>query len=346
MRYKVFGKQTGLRVSELVLGTGNFGTGWGYGTEPDESRRILDAFLEAGGNFIDTANAYQNGQSEQILGDALLGRRDDVVLATKYAMPIQPGAGLLNTGNSRKAMAVSVEQSLKRLKTDYIDMLWIHFTDEVTPAEEIVRGFDDLVRAGKIIYAGLSNFPAWRVSRAATIAELRGAAPIAGIQFEYSLVERSGEAELVPAGEALGLGMVAWSPQGGGVLTGKYRRGEKGRLQGFGGAVFQAENSPQRTAVIDDVITIAKEIGAEPGQVAVAWVASKGALPLIGPRTLDQLKGNLATLDVKLSAEHLARLDKVSALPLTFPYSAIKGAQGGLTAGMAAQLDRSTDTVA
>jgi aryl-alcohol dehydrogenase-like predicted oxidoreductase len=345
MRYKLFGR-TGLRVSELVLGTGNFGTGWGYGTQPDEARKILDGYLEAGGNFIDTANAYQAGQSEQILGEALGGRRDELVIATKFAMPVGSTSGILTTGNSRKAMVVSVEQSLKRLKTDYIDMLWIHMADGVTPAEEIVRGFDDLVRAGKILYAGLSNFPAWRVARAATIAEMRGAAPIAGVQFEYSLVERSGEAEIHAASEALGLGMVAWSPQGGGVLTGKYRQGETGRLEGFGGAVFQAENSPQRTAILDAVIAIAKDIGAQPGEVALAWVASKGTLPIIGPRTPDQLKANLASLEVKLSPEQWARLDEVSALPLTFPYTALKGARGGLTGGKAALFDAPAGTVA
>src|SRR6266851_3373231 len=257
MRYKLFGKHTGLRVSELVLGAGSFGTGWGHGAEPDEARRIFDAYAEAGGNFIDTANGYQFGQSEQILGDLLTGRRDDFVLATKFTMRTDPNSGIFVTGNSRKAMVASVEASLKRLKTDRIDIYWAHMSDGVTPAEEIVRGFDDLVRAGKILYAGLSDFPAWRVARAATIAELRGAAPIAGLQVEHSLVERTTEHELLPAGHALGLGVVAWSPLGGGMLTGKYRRGEKGRAEGFGGKVFQAEDSEQRTVILDKVSAVA-----------------------------------------------------------------------------------------
>ncbi|MEA9878732.1 aldo/keto reductase, partial [Xanthomonas campestris] len=202
----------------------------------------------------------------------------------------------LTTGNSRKAMIVSIEDSLKRLKMDYVDLLWVHMSDGVTPAEEIVRGFDDLVRAGKVIYAGLSDYPAWRIARAATIAELRGAAPIAGIQFEHSLVERSSEQELIPAGKALGLGMVAWSPLGGGLLTGKYRKGEAGRKQGWGGNVFQQENSLQRTKIVDTVIEVADELGVSPGEVAIAWVNTKGAFPIIGPRTLDQLHGNLAAL--------------------------------------------------
>jgi aryl-alcohol dehydrogenase-like predicted oxidoreductase len=249
MRYKLFGRHTGLRVSELVLGTGNFGTRWGHGTEPEEARRIFDAYAQAGGNFIDTADSYQFGQSEEILSDLLQGRREDFVVATKFTQRANPRDGILVTGNSRKAMVSSVEASLKRLKTDRIDLYWVHYSDGVTPIEEIVRGFDDLVRAGKVLYAGLSDFPAWRVARAATIAELRGTVPIAGLQVEHSLVERTTEQELIPAGQALGLGIVAWSPLGGGMLTGKYRQGEAGRAQGLGGKVFQAENSAQRSAV-------------------------------------------------------------------------------------------------
>jgi aryl-alcohol dehydrogenase-like predicted oxidoreductase len=348
MRYKLFGKHTGLRVSELVLGAGNFGTRWGHGAEPDESRRIFDAYAEAGGNFIDTANGYQFGQSEEILGDLLVGKREDFVLATKFTMRAYPNDGILITGNSRKSMVASVEASLKRLKTDRIDLLWAHMSDGVTPAEELVRGFDDLVRAGKILYAGLSDFPGWRVARAATIAELRGAAPIAGLQFEHSLVERSTEQELIPAGEGLGLGMVAWSPLGGGMLTGKYRQGETGRREGFGGNVFQAENSPQRTAILDTLIAVANEAGVTPGEIAIAWVAAKGSLPIIGPRTLAQLESNLAAAKVTLSLEQISRLDEVSALPLVFPYTVINdpGTRQGFTGGKVEQFDGPTGTVA
>ncbi|MCA1452402.1 aldo/keto reductase [Bradyrhizobium sp. BRP22] len=333
MRYKLFGQHTGLRVSELVLGTGMFGTGWGYGQERDESRRILDAYADAGGNFIDTAGVYQGGQSEEIIGDALVGRRDDFVVATKYTMPAGAKGGILVTGNSRKAMVVSVEDSLKRLKSDYIDILFVHMSDGVTPAEEIVRGFDDLVRAGKVLYAGLSNFPAWRAARAVTIAELRGAAPIAGLQFEHSLVVRSSEQELLAAGQSLGLGMVSWSPLGGGLLTGKYRQGETGRKEGMGGNVFQQENSPQRTAILDALIEVARELGVAPGEAAIAWVAAKGTLPIIGPRTIEQLNSNLAAAKVTLSAEQIARLDQVSAIPTAFPYNVLEGARPGYTGG-------------
>ncbi len=322
MRYKLFGR-TGLRVSELVLGAGNFGTRWGHGAEPDAARAIFDAYAKAGGNFIDTADSYQFGQSEEILGDLLAGRRDEFVLASKFTQGASPKDGILVTGNSRKAMVASVEASLRRLKTDRIDLYWVHFDDGMTPAEEIVRGFDDLARAGKILYAGLSDFPAWRVARAATIAELRGAVPIAGLQVEYSLVQRIPEQDLLPAGQALGLGIAVWSPLGGGMLTGKYRKGEKGRAEGFAGKVFQPENSPQRSAILDAVIAIAAECGVTPGEVAIAWVAAKGVLPIIGPRSLAQLENNLAAAKLVLTPEQIARLDDVSRLPPVFPYTII-----------------------
>jgi len=323
MRYKLFGEHTGLRVSELVLGTGNFGTAWGHGADRDEARRIFDAYAEVGGNFIDTANGYQFGQSEEILGDLLTGRRDDFVLATKFSVRTDNNSGILVTGNSRRAMVSSVEASLKRLKTDRIDLYWVHMSDGVTPVEEVVRGFDDLVRAGKILYGGLSDFPAWRVARAATIAELRGAARIAGLQVEHSLVERTTEHELLPAGQGLGLGIVAWSPLGGGMLTGKYRKGETGRREGFNGNVFQAENSPQRTAILDTLIAIADEAGVTPSEIAIAWVAAKGSLPIIGPRTLAQLENNLGAAKVTLSLEQVVRLDTASAVPPGFPYTVL-----------------------
>jgi aryl-alcohol dehydrogenase-like predicted oxidoreductase len=341
MRYKLFGQHTGLRVSELVLGTGNFGTGWGHGAEPDEAGRIFDAYADAGGNFIDTADSYQGGQSEEILGTLLAGRRDHFLLASKFSLRSDTNATILSAGNSRKAMVSSVEQSLKRLKTDRIDLYWAHIDDGVTPMEEMLRGFDDLVRAGKILYAGLSDFPAWRVARAATIAELRGTVPIAGIQIEHSLVERTVEHELLPAAQALGLGVVAWSPLGGGMLTGKYRNGEKGRAEGFGGKVFQAENSAQRSAILDTLIAVAQEAGVTPGAAAIAWVAARGVLPIIGPRSLVQLQDNLAAAEVRLSADQLARLDAASAVPAPFPHALLNAPDNRqrYTGGKAALFD-------
>lgn len=313
MKYVAFGN-TGLQVSQVALGTGNFGTGWGHGADPDTSRSIFNAYAEAGGNFIDTADVYQFGQSEALLGTLLQGRREDFLLASKYTSGAVPNANRLVTGNSRKAMVASVEASLKRLKTDRIDLYWVHHPDGLTPAEELIRGFDDLARAGKILYAGLSNFPAWRLAHIATLAELTRALPIAAAQFEHSLVHRDPEADLFQACRALGLGMLTWSPLGGGMLTGKYRQGEKGRAEGLGGRVFQAENSPQRTQILDTVLAIAEELGATPGQVAIAWAGSHGSVPIIGPRSLAQATDNLGSLAVDLSSEQVERLDSVSAL--------------------------------
>jgi len=313
MKYAAFGT-TGLQVSQVALGTGNFGTGWGHGADPDTSKSMFEAYVEAGGNFIDTADVYQFGQSETLLGTLLAGRREDFLLASKYTSGAVPNANRLVTGNSRKAMVASVEASLKRLKTDRIDLYWVHHPDGVTPAEELLRGLDDLARAGKILYAGLSNFPAWRLAHIATLAELTRALPIAAAQFEHSLVHRDPETDLFQACRALGLGMVTWSPLGGGMLTGKYRQGEKGRAEGLGGRVFQAENSPQRTQILDTVLAIAEELGATPGQVAIAWAGSHGAVPIIGPRSLAQATDNLGALALELSTEQLARLDAVSAL--------------------------------
>jgi aryl-alcohol dehydrogenase-like predicted oxidoreductase len=220
-------------------------------------------------------------------------------------------------------MRLSVEASLKRLKTDRIDLYWVHFSDGITPTDEIMRGLDDLVRSGKVLYIGLSDFPAWRVARAATIAELRGWARVAGLQFEHSLVERTAEHELMPAGQALGLGMVGWSPLGGGLLSGKYRRGEKGRLEALGGAVFQQENSGQRTAIVDATLAVATELGVTPSEVAVAWVLLKGSLPIIGPRTSEQLSAYLGASKLTLAQHHVERLDDASALAPIFPQSMI-----------------------
>lgn len=318
MKYTPFGK-TGLMVSQVALGTGNFGTRWGYGADLDASKAIFNTYAEAGGNFIDTADIYQFGQSEELLGTLLEGRREDFVLATKFTNGAAPNTNRLVTGNSRKALVASLEASLKRLKTDRIDIYWAHHPDGVTPGEEIVRGFEDLARAGKILYAGLSNFPAWRLARAVTLAELTRTVPIAAAQFEHSLVHREPEADLFPAAHALGLGIVTWSPLGGGMLTGKYRQGETGRADGFGGRIFQPENSAQRTQILDTVISIANELGVSPGQVAIAWAGTHGAVPIIGPRSLAQLTDNFGALSLELSTEQISRLDTVSSLMPSAP---------------------------
>ncbi|KPB95868.1 aldo/keto reductase [Pseudomonas syringae group genomosp. 3] len=331
MKYKTFGK-TGLSVSQIALGTGNFGTGWGYGADPVVSEAIFNTYAEAGGNFIDTADIYQFGQSEELLGTLLQGRRDDFVLATKFSNGASANPGRLTTGNSRKAMVSSVEASLKRLKTDRIDLYWAHHPDAVTPIEEILRGLEDLARAGKILYAGLSNFPAWRLARAVTLAEISRTLPIAAAQFEHSLVHREPEADLFQASYALGLGIVTWSPLGGGMLTGKYRQGEKGRAEGFGGKVFQPENSAQRTLILDTVLDIAAELGVSASQVAIAWAGTHGAIPIIGPRSQEQIGDNLGALALTLADEQIQRLDAVSSLdPTAAPRSAVDWSDGTRT---------------
>lgn len=337
MRYRVFGN-TGLRVSALALGTGNFGKGWGYGSDRDEAHRIYAGYREAGGNFIDTADQYQFGQSEEMVGEFIAGERDAIVLATKYSLGARADAGLQDTGNSRKALVQSVEGSLRRLKTDRIDLLWVHMPDGHTPIEEIARGLDGLVRAGKILYAGLSDFPAWRVATATTLAELRGWAPIAAVQLEYSLVERTVERELLPMARAFGLGTVGWSPLGGGLLTGKYRKGETGRAQGLG-VVIHGESDARKTATVDAVLAIAGETGLTPGQVAIAWVLGRQVLPIIGPRTPEQLKDNLAATDAVLSDAHRQRLDEASAIPAGFPHEIVAAMAPRLRGGQDAQLD-------
>ncbi|WP_440779197.1 aldo/keto reductase [Pseudomonas syringae] len=331
MKYKTFGK-TGLSVSQIALGTGNFGTGWGYGADPVVSEAMFNTYAEAGGNFIDTADIYQFGQSEELLGTLLQGRRDDFVLATKFTNGASANPGRLTTGNSRKAMVSSVEASLKRLKTDRIDLYWAHHPDAVTPIEEILRGLEDLARAGKILYAGLSNFPAWRLARAVTLADISRTLPIAAAQFEHSLVHRQPETDLFQASHALGLGVVTWSPLGGGMLTGKYRQGEKGRAEGFGGKVFQPENSAQRTLILDSVLDIAAELGVSASQVAIAWAGTHGAIPIIGPRSQEQIGDNLGALALTLADEQIQRLDAVSSLdPTAAPRSAFDWSDGTRT---------------
>ncbi|MGN2386073.1 aldo/keto reductase [Pseudomonas syringae] len=331
MKYKTFGK-TGLSVSQIALGTGNFGTGWGYGADPVVSEAMFNTYAEAGGNFIDTADIYQFGQSEELLGTLLQGRRDDFVLATKFTNGASANPGRLTTGNSRKAMVSSVEASLKRLKTDRIDLYWAHHPDAVTPIEEILRGLEDLARAGKILYAGLSNFPAWRLARAVTLADISRTLPIAAAQFEHSLVHRQPETDLFQASHALGLGVVTWSPLGGGMLTGKYRQGEKGRAEGFGGKVFQPENSAQRTLILDSVLDIAAELGVSASQVAIAWAGTHGAIPIIGPRSQEQIGDNLGALALTLADGQIQRLDAVSSLdPTAAPRSAVDWSDGTRT---------------
>jgi aryl-alcohol dehydrogenase-like predicted oxidoreductase len=339
MQYKIFGRRTGLRVAQLALGAGNFGTRWGHGAERAEAKKVFDGYVEAGGNFIDTADSYQFGESEELLGDFIAADRDYFVLATKYTLGTTATDGISRTGNSRKNMVRSIEGSLKRLKTDRIDLYWAHFADGMTPMEEILRGFDDLARAGKIHYAGLSNFPAWRVSRAALLAELRGWSPLAGNQIEYSLAERTADRELLPMAEALGLGAALWSPLGGGFLTGKYRQSDEGRINSILARLVHTEKTARESAILDAVMAVAKEAGRSPTEVAIAWLLHKAResttalIPILGPRTPAQLAGTLSALKLTLAENQIARLDETSQIPLGTPHEQIAGSATAMAGG-------------
>ncbi|MFF8227517.1 aldo/keto reductase [Streptomyces caelestis] len=340
MHHLTFGRRCGLRVSACALGTVNFGTRWGGGAQEKEARAVFERFADAGGTFIDTADCYQDGQAETLLGEFLATRRDQFVLATKYSYGLSADdRGPQTTGNSRSAMIRSLEGSLRRLRTDHVDLYWVHFPDTLTPVDEIVAALDDLVRAGKIRYGGLSNFPAWRVARAVTLGELSGRSPVVGIQTEYSLVERTADRELLPMAEALGLGVALWGPLGGGLLTGKYRHSSEGRLTDWQGRVLRTESDGHRTAVLDEVLAVAKEAGAPAAQVAVAWLHARARrtnaaqVPVVGPRSVAQLDDYLAALSLELDAAHLSRLDAVSAPPLGSPHEIALSARGAVLGG-------------
>jgi aryl-alcohol dehydrogenase-like predicted oxidoreductase len=327
MQYRLLGN-SGLRVSEAALGTMTFGDDWGWGAAKYEARKVYDAFREAGGNFIDTANLYTNGTSESFLGEFMEGHRQSVVLATKYTNAF-PGTDPNAAGNQRKNMMQAVEASLKRLKTDYIDLYWVHIWDQITPVEEVMRGLDDLVRAGKVLYTGISDAPAWWIAQANTLAHLRGWSPFIGLQIEYSLIERTVERELIPMAKALNIGVTAWSPLAGGVLTGKYHGhggssaspGEPGRMNNDMAKDFMPE--PERTdRILGAVKSVSDETGHSMAQVALAWLRYRPVpvIPIIGARKLSQFQDNLVSFDLTLSADQLKTLDEASRIELGFPY--------------------------
>ncbi|MET8472287.1 aldo/keto reductase [Streptomyces sp. NPDC006422] len=327
--YRLLGR-SGLRVSPLALGTATFGTEWGWGAERAEARKLFDLYVERGGNFLDTADTYTDGSSERLLGEFARTDRDRLVLATKYSTLRRPGDP--NSGGAhRKNLFVSVEESLRRLGTDRIDVLYLHVWDDTTPVDEILRGLDDLVRQGKVLYVAICNTPAWRVARMQTVAELRGWSPLVALQIEYSLVQRDGERDLIPMARELGLGVVPYSPLGGGVLTGKYVRDDlaptaaDGSRKSFNLAVGALDE--RRLAVADAVREVAADLGRTPAQIALAWTlhAPGVTAPVIGARTPEQLEDNLGGLDVDLGADHLARLDEASAVALGYPHDMLAG---------------------
>jgi aryl-alcohol dehydrogenase-like predicted oxidoreductase len=330
--YTTLGR-SGLRVSPLCLGTMTFGTQWGWGSEESAARTILDRYLEAGGNFIDTADGYTNGQSEEMLGKFIgeRGLREQVVLATKFtfnALQGNPNTG----GNGRKNIYRALEASLRRLKTDFIDLYWLHAWDTVTPVEEVVSTLNDLVRNGKIRHYGFSDTPAWYLARARTLAEKEGKEPLVALQLEYSLIERNIEREHIPAAQELGMALCPWSPLAGGFLSGKYKReGDSGTGEGRlevqkGNPIFNRFKD-RNWQVLDALLAVAKELGRKPAQVALNWVATQPGITstIIGATKTEQLADNLAAIEFTIPAELRRRLDEASALEPVHPYVFFEG---------------------
>jgi aryl-alcohol dehydrogenase-like predicted oxidoreductase len=332
MRYTLLGS-SGLRVSEVALGTMTFGTDWGWGASEAESAKQFELFAEAGGTLIDTANKYTNGSAESILGDLLAADRDHFVIGTKYSLNTRDG-DLNAGGNHRKSLVQALDASLLRLRTDHVDILWLHAWDYLTPPEEVMRSLDDQVRLGKVLYLGVSDTPAWVVAQLQTLAGARGWSTFAGLQVEYSLVQREVERELVPMARSLGLGVLAWGPLGAGVLSGKYAD-----QSAVAGKRRLADVDPGRLAIARAVAEVASELGLSSSVVALAWLrAQGGVIPILGARTAQQIADNLGCLDVELPLAALTRLDEASHVPLGFPHDFLAGADYVL-GGMSGQLD-------
>lgn len=319
MNYKLFGTQTGLPASELIMGGSQLGDRRGYGTAAQDALQILSAYADAGGNFIDVSDQYQFGEAEETIGRFTEHKRHDFIICTKYTRSSQPASSLANAGNHRKAIRQAIEGSLKRLKTDYIDLYIPHFDDGVTPLEETVRGLEDLVTTGKILYTGLANFPAWKAAAIAT------SIPLAAIQIEYNLLQRTPERELTPMAEHFGLGVMGYSPLAGGLLTGKYRKGSSGRLTLSLADDYQEDERTK--TVIDQLELIARELDTTSGQIALAWVLRKNVFPIIGARTLAQLEHSLKAVDVQLTAGQIRRLDESSTIAMGYPQEVLATVQ-------------------
>ena len=319
MRYKLLGR-SGLRVAEFCLGTMTFGEDWGWGASKEVSRQIFDAYVSAGGNFIDTSANYTNGTSERFVGEFIAGNRDYFAVATKYTLR-RPGAvanDLNGGGNARKNMVRSVEGSLQRLDTDYLDLLYLHMWDYSTPIDEILRGLDDLVRAGKVLYIGISDTPAWIAARAQMMAELRGWSQFVAYQGEYNLLERGIERDVLPMSRTIGLSVLAFSLLAGGALTGKFNTGAETVEGTRAGQASAAEK-----AAAAAIMAIAAEMGQSPSQVAINWVRQQAAhvIPILGARRLAQMTDNLGAADFTLAPEHLQQLNALKPLPTDYPHS-------------------------
>lgn len=319
MKHKLFGTQTGLPASELILGAASFGARQGYGAAVADIPKILSTYTDAGGNFIDIADQYQLGEAEEIVGQFIKSMRQDFIICTKYTRSSEADPSSTKFGNHRKAMRDAVDASLKRLDTEYIDIYMPHFDDGNTPPEEIAKGLEDLVQSGKILYAGLANFPAWK---AAAIAKCT---PIAALQIEYNLAQRTADRELMDMAKHFGLGLMFYSPLAGGLLTGKYRHGAKGRLTLQNGDKYQEANVT--TAIIDELESIAEVHNATPGQIALAWALKKNGFPIIGARKIGHLTDSLKSLDIDLLDDEVNQLDKLSDVILGYPYDILKSVQ-------------------
>lgn len=344
MDYKLLGR-SGLRVSEFCLGTMTFGTAWGWGCDEAGCRAQLDMFVDQGGNFIDTANIYGSGQSEELLGRIVAPeKRDSLVLATKYTDDLPGAQAHANSaGNHRKNMVRTLEGSLKRLNTDYVDILYIHSWDFTTRPDEVLRALDDLIRQGKVLYAGISDAPAWVIARCNEMADRMGWSPFVVNQFEYSLIERTPDREIVPMSRALDIGMVAWSPLAGGILTGKYTAGKDAAGSRRMDTVAYKALSERNLAIATALDEVAREIGCTPSQAALKWMMQKRIIPVIGASSPDQLKTNLAALDVTLGDAQTERLETASAIELGFPHDFFHSAKGFIYAGMFDRIDRHRD---
>ncbi|MBL4826339.1 MAG: aldo/keto reductase [Spongiibacteraceae bacterium] len=337
--YRLLGR-SGLRVSPLSLGTMTFGMA-DWGTDDNEAEKMFKQYQALGGNFIDTANFYAQGESERMLGRLTKSCREEMVIASKYGLSMNPGKPNAS-GSQRKNIVHAVENSLKRLQSDYIDLLYLHLWDDRTPVEEILRAFDDLVSAGKILYVGISNTPAWQISRMQAICELRGWSPLVALQVPYNLTERSVEQEFMPMAQEMGLGVLPWSPLAGGVLCGKYTR-EDLQVQTEKSAVSARKNINLHTGrlteraldIADVVVQVAAEVEHTPAQVALAWTLLNPAVtsPIIGARTHQLLKDNLAALEVEFSTDQIQQLNQVSQIDKYFPYDLIGTATGDMMLG-------------
>ena len=324
MRYKTFGN-SGLRVSEISLGTMSFGEAWGIGADRKESHQIINHFSEAGGNFIDTANKYNDGETEEIVGEFVAPDRDRWVISAKYTLSSANGDPNA-AGNSRKHMIRSIEDSLRRLKTDYIDLFSVHTWDFATPIEEVMQGLNDLVRAGKILYIGITDTPAWIVSQANTLAKSQGWATFIGLQVQYNLTERSIERDLLPMADAFDLGVTAWSPMAGGILTGKYAKGKEGNLDSKRIEQNKGRLTERNLRIATEVDTIAAEIGKSSSQVALNWVRQQDnrIIPVVGSRKVTQLMDILGCLGFSLNNEQMNRLNEISRLELGYPHDFVR----------------------